>query len=96
MRQLVFPGFLLIASVGPAFAITCHGNFQVVGGQEISTPYCRDNALAAVVRQYGNRDSDATVRNNPSRKEELCRQLNSDIRVQTACADIFPNSDGGR
>ncbi len=96
MKQLVLPSFLLLASGAPAMAITCHGNYQVVGGQEISTPYCRDNALAGVARQYGYRDSDATVRNNPSRKEELCRNLNSDIRVQTACADVFPSGSGGR
>ena len=96
MRQLILPGVFLLVSAVPPLAITCHGNYQVVAGQEISTPYCRDNALAAVARTYGYRDSDSTVRNNPSRKEELCRKLNSDIRVQTAFADVFPSGSGGR
>ncbi len=96
MRRLIVPAFLLLASGTSAFAITCHGNYQVVAGQEISTPYCRDNELAAVARQYGYPDSNATIRNNPSRKEEICRAINRDIRVQTACADVFPSGSGGR
>jgi hypothetical protein len=74
--------------------IVCHDSYQVVAGQEISTPYCQDNNLAQVARGYGRRVSDAEVRNNPGLKNELCRYLGSDIRVQTACAST--RSDGGR
>ena len=74
--------------------IMCHDNYQVIAGQEISTPYCQDNTLAQVARGYGRRVSDAEVRNNPGLKNELCRYLGSDIRVQTAC--FSTRSDGGR
>ena len=79
----------------PVLAITCHGDYQVVNGQEISAPFCRDNALAAVARESGFHVSDAEIRNNPAKKEEVCRYLRSDIRVHTACAEVLPN-DGGQ
>jgi hypothetical protein len=93
MRRFVL-SILSIVIASPASAITCHGNYQVVNGQEISTPYCRDNALGQVARESGFHVSDATVRNNPSRKEEICRYLRNDIRVDTACAEVLP--DAGR
>ncbi len=73
MRQLVLPGLLLFASGSPAFAITCHGDYQVVAGQEMSTPDCRAHELAAVARKSSSRDSDSPVRNHPSRNKALCR-----------------------
>ncbi len=94
MRQCLALAILAISS-SRTFAITCHGNYQVVAGNEISTPYCRDNALAAVARQYGYRVSDAEIRNNPSRKEEVCRALRDDNRVYTACAEVIPYGSGG-
>ena len=71
MRQVVLLAVFASLATSPAAAITCNGNFQVVNGQEISTPFCRDNALAAVARQYGYKISDKEMRNNPSRKEEI-------------------------
>jgi hypothetical protein len=93
MRQFLAFTVLVISSTG-AFAITCRGNYQVVNGDEISTPFCRDNALAAVARQYGYSVSDAEMRNNPSRKEEICRALRQDNRVYTACAEVVPYGGG--
>jgi hypothetical protein len=93
MRQFLAFAVLVISSSG-AFAITCHGNYQVVNGDEISTPFCRDNALAAVARQYGHNVSDAEMRNNPSKKEEICRALRDDTRVYTACAEVIPYGGG--
>ena len=43
----------LVATATSAQAIRCNGSYQVVNGHEISTPYCRDNALAAVARAHG-------------------------------------------
>ena len=73
-------------------AIKCNGNYQVVNGSEISTPYCRDNQLARLGRKSGFRYSDREIRNSPSAKRELCRYMRSDIEVQTACAEV----GGGR
>lgn len=92
MHRLFFAVALAIAS--PASAITCHGDYQVVNGQEISTPFCRDNALADVARQTGFRVSDLEIRNNPAKKQEVCRFLRGDIRVHVAGEEILPE-DGG-
>lgn len=78
MRRLFILIPLAVAMSSPAFAITCHGNYQVVGGQEISTPYCRDNELGRVAREAGFNVSNEEVRNSGSRKEELCRYLRND------------------
>jgi hypothetical protein len=86
----------LTAATGSAGAIECNEDYQIVQGRPISTPYCRDNNLAAVARSYGYRISDATLRNNPARKEEVCRFIGSDIRVQTACAEVLPGARNNR
>ncbi len=36
----------------------------------------------------------SAIRNNPAKKEEVCRYLRSDIRVYTACEEVLPD-DGG-
>jgi hypothetical protein len=67
--------------------IVCHEGFQVVNGREISTPYCNDNYVAAVARQYGVKATDEAVRNNPSLKDQICRFAGSDIRIKNYCPD---------
>lgn len=86
----------LTAAVGSAKAIECDEDYQIVQGRPISTPYCRDNNLAAVARSYGYKISDSAMRNDPARKEEVCRFIGSDIRVQTACAEVLPGSRHSR
>lgn len=93
-RSLAVLAAVSVPAASPALAITCHGDFQVVSGQEISTPFCRDNELARVARGYGFHVSDAEMRNNPAEKEEACRFLRNDIRVHTACQEVLP-TDGG-
>ncbi|MET0431630.1 MAG: hypothetical protein ABWZ86_04065 [Hyphomicrobium sp.] len=83
-------GSFLVAAATSASAIECQEDFQIVQGQPISTPYCRDGYLAQVARQYGFKTTAQAVRNNPSRKEEICRFIGSDIRVQTACSEVLP------
>jgi hypothetical protein len=73
-------------------AIRCNGNYQVVNGSEISTPYCRDQQLARLGRKSGFKYSDSEIRNSPTAKRELCRYMKSDIEVQTACGEV----DGDR
>jgi hypothetical protein len=86
----------LIAHTAPAFAIQCDGNFQIVQGQPVSTPYCRDQYVAVVAREYGIKISPAIIRNNPKQKEEVCRIVGRDIRVQEACAEVLPDGRGRR
>lgn len=83
-------GALLYFVSGAAFAVECRGNFQVVNGQEISTPYCRDAHLAKVAGVSAHK-----VRNNPNFKEEVCRHYGHDNRVREAC-NLNGNDQGGK
>lgn len=69
-----------------AQAIECNGRYQIVQGSELSTPYCEDNYLASVARQYGSTVSARAIRNNPNLKAETCRFMGHDTRVSDICA----------
>ena len=64
-----------------AGAIDCVPGLQGVNGQMIYTPYCQDEYLADVAREYGFKASAAKIRNNPT----ICRFVFEDIRVQITC-----------
>jgi hypothetical protein len=95
-RTLV--GCLALIAFGSAAAqarIVCREGYQVVNGQEISTPYCNDNYVARVAREHGFKASNETVRNSPSLKNEICRKFGSDIRIREYC-DIDDGPDQSR
>ena len=80
--------FTIVAAavlVTPAGAIKCKRGTQLIGGQWIATPYCQDQLLAEVARQYGLRATASKIRNNPNFRIEICRTVFNDIRVQIAC-----------
>lgn len=82
---------------GPAQAeIRCNGNYQLVKGQEIATPYCADNNLAEVARKFGIRVSAAEIRNNAATKGEVCRIAGRDNSVQQTCQSYQSFGRGGR
>jgi len=86
---------LAVTTVQPAAAaIKCSNGFQLVDGAMLSTPYCRDNFVAAVARQYGLDAPDAKVRNNPNFKRHVCRFIGQDIRIKEACEEVEPSSRG--
>jgi hypothetical protein len=98
LRSRTFVGCIALLALGCAGAearIVCREGFQVVGGREISTPYCNDNYLAEVARARGIAVSDEAVRNSPSLKDEVCRQIGRDIRIQHYC-DTDSGPDGSR
>lgn len=74
--------------------IVCHKTVQKSSGQWIVTPYCQDQYLAKVARDYGIRVSAETVRQNPNRKQHICRLVGQDIRVRDICRSVNPY--GGR
>lgn len=82
---------------GPAAAaIACSKGFQKVQGSFIATPYCQDEYLAQVAREYGSGATGGRIRANPNYKNEVCRLVGRDIRVQSACVDSLPSNRGGR
>jgi hypothetical protein len=97
---ICFPGVALALGVGlsatPAPAITCDKGFQTVQGNQIATPYCQDEYLAVVARQFGVKASADRIRNDPSYKREVCRIAGRDIRVQSSCPDQNSPGRGGR
>ena len=85
-RTIIGSAAVLLLTLSAAHAgIVCRDDFQVVNGREIYTPYCGDNNLAAVARQYGVKVSDAEVRNNPGTKDDVCRLIGNDNRVKSTC-----------
>lgn len=53
-------------------AIVCDGNFQIVDGMSVSTPYCQDENLAAQQRKRGLDVSGSEIRRHPELKREAC------------------------
>lgn len=76
---------VIAAAAGPAHAIECRGEFQVVKGKLLATPYCQDNYLAHVAREYGSKVSNSEIRNNPNTKADVCRFMGHDTRVSHMC-----------
>lgn len=84
------PVAALLSTGAAEAAIRCDGGLQIINGQSISTPYCRDNYLAAVANQYGIGVSAQAVRSNPNVKREICVAIGHDVRVREACASDRP------
>jgi hypothetical protein len=104
MTTVISPKVLSLAAASAASAfvcgtaearIVCRDGYQVSGGQEISTPYCNDEYLAQVARERGTKVSAAEVRNNPNRKDEICRHIGYDIRIREYCPSDS-DSDSGK
>jgi hypothetical protein len=75
----------LICAVSHANAgIVCDGNFQIVDGMSVSTPYCQDENLAAYQRNRGVKVSGGEVRHHPELKLEACASVGT--ANETACA----------
>ena len=66
----------------------CDGDFQLVRGSWVSTPYCRAAQIAEVARETGIHVSPEALLAHPSRAEELCRFLKADFRVHPACEEL--------
>ena len=61
----------ILLSTTASARIVCRDDFQVVGGNEIASPYCQDNLPAGVARGHGRRVSHAEVQNNAGLKDKL-------------------------
>jgi hypothetical protein len=89
------PAIAAIIVATPASAIDCVRGYQRVQGNLIATPYCQDQQLAQVAREYGIRASAAKIRNKPNYKKEICRTVWTDNRVQTTCLNAGVPERGG-
>jgi hypothetical protein len=82
----VASGLFVLAQSGAEARILCDGNYQIVNGMPVSTPYCRDLNLTNVARSYGWKVSFEAIRYSDSTKAEVCRAIGHDNRVQETCA----------
>jgi hypothetical protein len=73
--------------------IACDGNYQVVQGNLIATPYCQEHNLARVAQAYGMRVSFDAIRSSDSVKGQVCRTIGHDMRVRETCL-LFRNEGG--
>jgi len=94
MRRTVVAAASLLAfgalAASPASAIDCQGNFQIQkNGNRIATPYCEDQNLAYVAREYGMNVSAEAIRYNPSVKQRACRVAGHDNRVRNTCSNYL-------
>ncbi len=93
---LVYTFAIVWLPAGPASArIKCNNGYQIVDGNRLATPFCQDNYLAQVAREYGTRVSAREIRNNPNKKREICEFIGQDIRVLHNCESITPQGRGG-
>lgn len=67
-------------------AIVCDGEFQIVDGHAVATPYCEDEQLARTARARGAKTSGAAVRANPEIKREICLEASGGPGLDPACA----------
>jgi len=86
-----------LAGIEPAAAkIRCEGRYQINPNSRIATPYCADEYLASVARQYGARVTGSQMRRNESLKADTCRLVGRDNRVSDICANYVPELGPGR
>lgn len=84
---------LLLPSGAAQARIACDGNYQIVQGNPIATPYCQEQNLARVARGYGMRVSFDDIRRSDSIKAQVCRTIGHDNRVRETCLPF--RNDGG-
>ncbi len=68
-------------------AILCAGGYQIVGGSQISTPFCQDEKLASLLRSQGVAVSGDAIRKSPETKRHSCLMTSS--AEVTTCADYL-------
>jgi hypothetical protein len=89
---LLAAGMLTLTQSGAHAAIRCDGNYQIVSGYPVATPYCREWNLAYVANTaYGIRVSLQEIRYSESKKRQVCNAIGHDNRVSEICFEF----DGG-
>jgi hypothetical protein len=94
LNVVTWAALAILATATPAAAIDCKDGYQLVQGNYLATPYCQDDLLTKVARQYGMSVSASEIRENPNYKRRVCRFVGRDIRVQEACISVNPNGRG--
>ncbi len=80
-----------LTTVAAEAKIKCDGPYQLTGGNTIRTPYCEDNYLASVAREYGMGVSGAEIRQSYNTKKRVCQVIRHDSRVSEICIGVVPD-----
>ena len=64
-------GFVTSVMLAKA-GVVCDGNFQIVNGQPVATPFCEDERLARDWRRLGVKISGDAIRRSTDLKRESC------------------------
>jgi hypothetical protein len=97
MRAAAIPLFAAAALSAAGFlgtspaeaAIKCQNQYQVIAGTGlVPTPYCEDNYLAAVAREYGIGVSGRAIRASYNLKRSVCYRVGHDHRLNNICAGL--------
>jgi hypothetical protein len=95
-KAIIVTAAMLMAWPAAAGKIVCNDEYQVVNGREINTPYCADKYLAKVARESGFNVTFRQIRRQPELKDEICRHIGGDIRIQFNCAGYMDEDNGRR
>ncbi len=77
--------FLVVVPTANA-GIRCNDEFQIFkSGDLLATPWCEDQYIARIARQYGRKVSNRMMRQNPNLKEEVCQIIGHDYRLNLIC-----------
>lgn len=95
MKSVIIAGFAvmlpLVAGSAADARIACTGDFQIVNGSPIATPFCEDDHLAKVAREHGGHFSAETIRHSLDAKYSACAVTAGDTRTMDACIEAGGN-----
>lgn len=75
----------LVAGSAAEARVACSGDYQIVNGSPVATPFCEDHHLAQVARQHGSRTSAAAIRQSLEAKQSACDVTSGDTRTMDTC-----------
>ena len=85
----------LVIFAKPAGAIDCVRGLQWVDGQMLYTPYCQDEYLAEVAREFGFKASAAKIRNNPTSRKRFAASSLKTFEFKSPACRLVCRSIGG-
>jgi hypothetical protein len=88
-------GAAVVLVIYPAGAIDCVRGLQRVNGQMIYTPYCQDEYLAEVAREFGFKASAAKIRNNPTSRKRFAASSLKTFEFKSPACRLVCRSIGG-
>ncbi len=87
-KMMLIAGLIAGVAAAPTRAsagIVCDGDYQVVNGMSVATPYCESENLANNARRHGVNVSGKSVRSNEDVRISACNEPGAS---EGACSDL--------